>query len=61
LTLATGAPVVRTTPAGAAMLRDARLDDYIDAHQAARRGGAVVLPGSALRSVDLAVTAGQQP
>ena len=61
LALGNGAAVLRSTPAGAAMLRDAQLDDYIDAHQSARRGGAVVLPGSALRSVELVVPASRQP
>ncbi|MBC7939164.1 MAG: anti-sigma 24 factor, partial [Chitinophagaceae bacterium] len=40
--------------------RDARLDAYLEAHQAARGGGAA-LPGSALRSVEVVVPAsGQQ-
>jgi len=58
---ATGPALVRAVPAGSAMLRDAQLDDYINAHQAVRRGGAVVLPGSALRSVDMVVPVVTQP
>jgi sigma-E factor negative regulatory protein RseA len=59
--LAAGQAVVRTTPSGLAMVRDAQLDDYINAHQAARRGGAVVLPGIALRSVEMVVPVVNQP
>jgi sigma-E factor negative regulatory protein RseA len=34
------------------LIRDARLDEYLRAHQAARGGMAVAVPGSALRRVD---------
>lgn len=51
----------RPSASGAAMLRDAELDLYINAHQAARRAGAMTLPGSALRSVELVVPAVKQP
>ena len=34
------------------LIRDARLDEFLRAHQAARGGMAVAVPGSALRRVD---------
>ena len=60
-TLATGPAVVSASPDGAAMLRDAELDAYLNAHQSARRSGAIVLPGSSLRSVEVVLPAGRQP
>ena len=36
----------------ATLIRDARLDEFLRAHQAARGGMAVAVPGSALRRVD---------
>lgn len=38
------------------MIRDARLDAYLQAHQAARGNSPAALPGGGLRSVDLLVT-----
>lgn len=35
------------------MLRDPRLDAYINAHQSMRSGGAAAVPGAALRSVEV--------
>lgn len=39
-------------PAAGTLIRDARLDEYLRAHQAARGGLAAALPGNALRQVD---------
>lgn len=39
------------------MLRNAQLDAYISAHQAARGGGAAAVPGAGLRSVEMVVPA----
>ena len=39
-------------PSDAALIRDPRLDEFLRAHQAARGGMAVAVPGSALRRVD---------
>lgn len=41
------------------VIRDARLDDYLRAHQGAR-GGAAALPGGGLRNVDMFVSGGAQ-
>ncbi len=38
------------------MIRDARIDAYLQAHQAARGNSPAALPGGGLRSVDLLVT-----
>ena len=40
------------------LIRDARLDEFLRAHQAARGGMAVAVPGSALRRVDVQLPAG---
>ena len=42
----------------ATLIRDARLDEFLRAHQAARGGMAVAVPGSALRRVDAQLPAG---
>lgn len=42
----------------AALIRDLRLDEFLRAHQAARGGMAVAVPGSALRRVDTPLPAG---
>ena len=62
--LQAGAPAV-TVPsgvanfsAGAAMIRDAQLDAYIHAHQAARGGSAMAVPGTGLRNADVVIPAG---
>jgi sigma-E factor negative regulatory protein RseA len=55
------APAPATVPnftAGAEMIRDARLDAYINAHQAARGGGAMAVPGTGLRNADVSMPAG---
>ncbi len=60
LSVAAGSSVsgtVATGAAGAAMIRDARLDAYLQAHQAVRGGGVAVLPGVGLRSVDAVIPA----
>lgn len=44
--------------AGTPLIRDARLDEFLRAHQAARGGMAVAVPGSALRRVDDQLPAG---
>lgn len=46
--------------AGAVVLRDARLDEFLRAHQAARGGVAVAAPGGTLRRVDSVVPAGPE-
>ena len=60
LTLATGPAVASSSAEGDEMLRDARLDAYLNAHQAARRGGAVALPGSTLRNVEVVIPVGRE-
>lgn len=68
---ATGAgPLQATAPAatvpqgvasfasGAAMIRDAQLDAYLNAHQSARGNSAMALPGTGLRNADVVVPAG---
>lgn len=53
-------------PAGQALqgdntlIRDPRLDEFLRAHQAARGGMAIAVPGSALRRVDALLPAGTQ-
>ena len=55
-----GVPAARLPAAqGAALIRDARLDSYLRAHQAARGGGAGV-PGGGLRSVEVILPADAQ-
>jgi hypothetical protein len=53
------APVLAQAPAPApaAMIRDRELDAYLDAHQAARGGRAVAVPGGMLRSASVALPA----
>jgi sigma-E factor negative regulatory protein RseA len=41
-----------------AVIRDARLDAYLQAHQSVRGGSAAAVPGVGLRSVDVVVPAG---
>lgn len=48
----TARPVAAGT-AGGVVLRDARLDEFVRAHQFARGGVAVAAPGGALRSVEM--------
>ena len=43
---------------GTTIIRDAQLDAYLSAHQAARGGGAMAVPGTGLRNADVAVPAG---
>ena len=43
-----------------AVIRDARLDSYLRAHQAARGGGAAAVPGGGLRNVDLVNPGGSE-
>ncbi|MDP3223606.1 MAG: RseA family anti-sigma factor [Rubrivivax sp.] len=44
--------------AAGALIRDARLDEFLRAHQSARGGFAAAVPGSALRRVDAEMPAG---
>ncbi|MDP3612934.1 MAG: hypothetical protein Q8R98_13845, partial [Rubrivivax sp.] len=46
--------------AAGALIRDARLDEFLRAHQSARGGFAAAVPGSALRRVDAEMPAGVQ-
>jgi len=46
------------TPAGLAMIRDARLDAYVDAHRATRGVGGLAVPGMGLRNADVALPTG---
>ena len=60
-TLSAAAPpasAVAPSAADAQLIRDARLDDYLQAHQAVRGGVGAAVPGSALRRVDLDLPAG---
>jgi sigma-E factor negative regulatory protein RseA len=47
------APAAGPRPTEDRMIRDARLDDYLRAHQAARGNAAAATPGGALRSVEM--------
>lgn len=47
-----GASVSSAQPIGGTLIRDARLDEFLRAHQSARGGFAAALPGSALRRVE---------
>lgn len=59
LTLAGTAQVVATPGTSQAVIRDARLDSYLRAHQAARGGGgAAAVPGGGLRNVDVTLPGG---
>jgi sigma-E factor negative regulatory protein RseA len=58
LTLATAPAVPSASSAGVAMIRDARLDAYLQAHQSVRGGSAAAVPGAGLRSVEVVVPAG---
>jgi len=49
---ASGASAIAAALPASAMLRDARLDEYLRAHREALAGSPVALPGGALRSVD---------
>lgn len=53
-----GSALVSPQAPGLNVIRDARLDEYLRAHQAARGGVAVAAPGGALRQVDVLVPAG---
>ena len=55
-----GLPPPSPSPGDSMLLRDARLDEYLRAHQAARGGLAVAAPASALRRVDAELPAGAQ-
>lgn len=68
---AAGGPLVVSAPAAPTeggvspanrvqMIRDARLDEYLQAHQAARGGVGVSVPGGALRRVDAELSTGPQ-
>lgn len=50
--------VPAAAPASTNLIRDARLDEYLRAHQAAREGVAVAAPGGGLRQVEVLVPAG---
>ena len=47
-----GALVSSAQPTSGTLIRDARLDEFLRAHQSARGGFAAALPGNALRRVD---------
>ena len=53
-----GSPGLRPAMAQGALIRDARLDELLRAHQSARGGMASAIPASALRRVDAESTAG---
>lgn len=57
LMLANTGGLAPAQPANPGMLRNAQLDAYISAHQAARGGGAAAVPGAGLRSVEVVVPA----
>ncbi len=59
--LLTGAAATGATPSiSAGVMRDARLDAYLSAHQAARVRGLAAVPGGALRQVDGVMTVGAE-
>ena len=49
---------VAPVPARGTLIRDARLDEYLRAHQAAAGGMGVAVQGSGLRQVDAELPAG---
>lgn len=49
---------VVNTGAGPTLIRDERLDSYLNAHQAARGHGAMAVPGTGLRNADVVMPAG---
>lgn len=53
----TARPSLTVTPDGDALVRNARLDEYLRAHQFARGGVAVAAPGGGLRRVEMTVPA----
>jgi sigma-E factor negative regulatory protein RseA len=55
VTPAAGPALVPASALQAQMLRDARVDDYLQMHRQALAGSPVALPGGAMRSVDLSV------
>ncbi len=55
-----GQPAARAQQREAGFIRDARLDEYLRVHQAARGGVAAASPGGTLRRVDVAAPAGAQ-
>ncbi len=52
------APAPMVSGADAVLIRDARLDEFLRAHQAARGGMAVAAPGGTLRRVEAALPVG---
>ncbi len=59
--LLTGTAAAGVTPSvSAGVIRDARLDAYLSAHQAARVRGVAAVPGGALRQVDGMMTVGAE-
>jgi sigma-E factor negative regulatory protein RseA len=48
-----GTTVALNTEAGLAMIRDARIDMYLQAHRGMRTGATAAMPGGALRNVDV--------
>ena len=57
---ANAADAANPAPGRGVLLRDARLDEFLRAHQAARGGVAVAAPGGALRRVEVVVPAGTE-
>jgi hypothetical protein len=57
-----GTDLLNTTPTTSlTVIRDARLDSYLRAHQAARAGGgAAAVPGGGLRNVDVTLPGGNE-
>jgi sigma-E factor negative regulatory protein RseA len=55
--VSTEAGTVAPAAAGGTLIRDARLDEFLRAHQAARGGVAVAAPGGTLRRVEAAAPA----
>lgn len=53
-----GSLTTSTGVGGVEIIRDARLDAYLNAHQAARGSGAMAVPGTGLRNADVLLPAG---
>lgn len=53
-------PLPSSAPGGAGLIRDARLDAYLRAHQAARGGMTSAVPGGGMRNVEVTLSPGAE-
>lgn len=54
------APLPSSAPGGAGLIRDAQLDAYLRAHQAARGGMTSAVPGGGMRNVEVTLSPGTE-